>query len=354
MIWYIGVPAVILGAIGIALLSRRCLRALLTWRDNGAARIWALPLMIIGWVTVTVLWRPGIIADQPWASRRLVPVVLPGLILAAVWASAWIKERGRLLGASHLAASAVAVCCVLALLIPGAVTTFGVGTTKTKSGSTRLTAQGLAFKRTGAGEEKAVRELCGNIGPNASVIIVDSLTADRFSQVIRSMCAAPTARMDSPTAASVAADVAGIERAGRRPVLLAGQQSQLAAYGGSAHEVTQPADHPGRPRTDLAADQNVADSLRYLDVRAGQPHRRGRGRPGSGVFSPGVSTPQEPGPFGWPEHGRPEPEAPANGRHAPPDGTVPLDALLGPERPYYPGAALSAFSAYAPWSGLFC
>ena len=237
VIWYVGVPAVILGAIGIALLSRRCLRALLAWRDNGAARIWALPLMIIGWVTVTVLWRPGIIADQPWASRRLVPVVLPGLILAAVWASAWIKERGRLLGASHLAASVVAVCCVLALLIPGAVTTFGVGTTKTKSGSTRLTARGLALKRTGAGEEKAVRELCGNIGPNASVIIVDPLTADRFSEVIRSNCATPTASMDSPTAASVAADVAGIERAGRRPVLLAGQQSQLAAYGGSAHEV---------------------------------------------------------------------------------------------------------------------
>ncbi len=94
VIWYIGVPAVILGTLGLALLARRCLRSLLTWRDTGAARIWALPLMIIGWVTVTVLWRPGIIPDQPWASRRLVPVVLPGLILTATWASAWIKERG--------------------------------------------------------------------------------------------------------------------------------------------------------------------------------------------------------------------------------------------------------------------
>ena len=358
VIWYIGVPAVILGAIGIALLSRRCLRALLTWRDNGAARIWALPLMIIGWVTVTVLWRPGIIPDQPWASRRLVPVVLPGLILAAVWASAWIKERGRLLGASHLAGSVVAVCCVLALLIPGAVTTFGVGTTKSEVGSTRLTAHGLALKRTGAGEEKAVRELCGNIGPNASVIIVDSLTADRFSQVIRSMCATPTARMDSPTAASVAAVVAGIERAGRRPMLLAGQQSQLAAYGGSAQRGAQPADHPGRPPTDLATEQNMADSLRYLDVRAGQPDRRGRGRPGSGVFSPGVSTPQEPGPFGWPEHGRPEPEAPANGRHAPPDGTVPLDSLLPPGEPLaseapYPGEQSYPDPPYPPGTGLY-
>ena len=252
VIWYIGVPAVILGAIGLALLARRCLRALLTRRDSGAARIWALPLMIISWVTVTVLWRPGIIPDQPWASRRLVPVVLPGLILAAIWASAWIKERGRKLGAGRLAESVVAVCCVIALLVPAAVTTFGVGTTKTATGSARLTADGLAFKRTGAGEDKAVRQLCASIGPNASVVILDPLTADRFSQVIRSMCATPTARMDAPAPASVASVVAGIERTGRRPVLLAGQQSQLAEYGGSAqqvlnllttqdaHELTQP------------------------------------------------------------------------------------------------------------------
>ncbi len=252
VIWYIGVPAVILGVIGLALLARRCLRALLTRRDSGAERIWALPLMIISWVTVTVLWRPGIIPDQPWASRRLVPVVLPGLILAAIWASAWIKERGRKLGAGRLAESVVAVCCVIALLVPAAVTTFGVGTTKTVTGSARLTADGLAFKRTGAGEEAAVRQLCASIGPNASVVILDPLTADRFSQVIRSMCATPTARMDAPAPASVASVVAGIERTGRRPVLLAGQQSQLAEYGGSAqqvlnllttqdaHELTQP------------------------------------------------------------------------------------------------------------------
>ena len=252
VIWYIGVPAVILGAMGIALLARRCLRALPAWRDNGSAWLWALPLMIIAWVTATVLWRPGIIPDQPWASRRLVPVVLPGLILAAVWMAAWIKERGRQLGASHVAAVIVAVCCVIALLVPAAVTTFAFGTTKTAAGGTRLTASGLAFKRTGAGEDRAVQGLCASIGPNASVVIVDSLTAARFSQVIRGMCETPTARMDDPAPASISSVVAGIERAGRRPVLLAGQQSQLKAYGGAArqvlnllttqdaHELTQP------------------------------------------------------------------------------------------------------------------
>jgi hypothetical protein len=252
VIWYLGVPAVILGTLGLALLARRVLKALITWRDSGAARVWALPLMITGWVIVSVLWRPGIIPDQPWASRRLVPVVLPGLILAATWMAAWIKERGRRLGASPVAAAIVAVCCVIALLVPAAVTTFGVGTTRTASGSTRPTANGLAFKRTGTGEYRAVRELCSAIGPNASVVIVDSLTADRFSQVIRGMCGTPTTRIDNAPAGEVSEVESGIEKAGRRPVLLAGTQAQLAPYGDSArkvldllttqdaHELTQP------------------------------------------------------------------------------------------------------------------
>jgi hypothetical protein len=203
VIWYVGLPAVILGTLGLALLTRRTLKSLLTWRDSGAARNWALPLLFTGWVTVTVLWRPGIIPDQPWASRRLVPMVIPGLILAATWMAAWIKDRGHRLGAGRLAGSIVAACCVIALLVPAAVTTFGVGTTKSASGSTRLTANGLAFKRTGRGENRAVRQLCAAIGPNAAVVIVDAQTADRFSQVVRGMCATPTTRIDDPTAAEV-------------------------------------------------------------------------------------------------------------------------------------------------------
>jgi hypothetical protein len=252
VIWYIGVPAVLLGALGIALLARRCLRAALSRRDpQRAALVWALPLMIIGWVTVTVLWRPSIVPDQPWASRRLVPVVLPGLLLAAVWMSAWLKERGRTLGASRLARSLVAGCCVIALLVPAAVTTFGAGLAKKAGGSSRPVANGLAFKRTGTGEYNAVRALCAAIGPNAAVVILDAQTAQWFSQVVRGMCETPVGRMDAPAPDSVQVVIAGIERSGRRPVLLAAQESQLSAYGGArqvlnllttqdAHELTQP------------------------------------------------------------------------------------------------------------------
>ena len=47
VIWYLGAPAVLLGAFGLAILARRCTKALLTWYDPSAvARVWALPLMI--------------------------------------------------------------------------------------------------------------------------------------------------------------------------------------------------------------------------------------------------------------------------------------------------------------------
>ena len=42
--WYLGVPTVLLGAFGLAVLARRCTKALLTWPDpSAAARVWALP-----------------------------------------------------------------------------------------------------------------------------------------------------------------------------------------------------------------------------------------------------------------------------------------------------------------------
>jgi hypothetical protein len=126
VIWYVGVPAVLLGGFGIALLTRRCLRALLTWRDaDGMARLWALPLMIIGWATVSVLWRPGTVPDQPWASRRLVPVLLPGLILCGIWVSSWLAVRARERGAGPGALAAASACFVAALALPTALATFG-------------------------------------------------------------------------------------------------------------------------------------------------------------------------------------------------------------------------------------
>ena len=110
-IWYVGTPAVLLGGLGLALLLCRTVRALLTWQDvTGAARNWALPLVLIGWGAAAVLWQPGTVPDQPWASRRLVPLVLPGLVLGAIWASAWLVGWARQRGAGTAAWSFVGSC----------------------------------------------------------------------------------------------------------------------------------------------------------------------------------------------------------------------------------------------------
>ena len=230
VIWYLGVPAVLLGAFGLAAVARRCTKALLTWKDpTAAARVWALPVMIAIWVIVTVLWRPAVAPDQPWASRRLVPFVLPGLILGAIWASAWLKDQAGQLGRARITSGAVASCCVASLLIPTALTNLDIGVTKAKG----LAAHGMAFRKIGTGEITAVTGLCRQIGPDASMVILDPLTADRFAQVIRGICGTPAAVLENPSRAAVQAVAAGIERAGRRPVLLAENQAQLAGYGGT-------------------------------------------------------------------------------------------------------------------------
>jgi hypothetical protein len=252
VIWYIGVPAVLLGAFGLAILVRRGLRALIAWQDPAQAlRVWAMPWMIALWVIVTVLLRPAVSPDQPWASKRLVPFVLPGLILGAIWASMWLKERAGQLGRSRVTSAVVASCCVASLLIPTALANLDLGFTAGATGATgatgaagaagtsgrHLTAYGMAFRRIGAGELAAVDKLCADLGPDASVLILDSLTADRFAQLVRGMCGTPTAVLDQVTPSTVTAVVTGIEGVGRRPVLLGQQAAELDPYGGMPREV---------------------------------------------------------------------------------------------------------------------
>jgi hypothetical protein len=253
VIWYIGLPTVLLGGFGIALLVRHSLRALLTWRDpDGSWRIWALPLAIICAGSLVVLWQPDIIPDQPWASRRLVVIVLPGLIICGLWAASWLAKWARSRGARPATAAVVGVFCSAAMLVPTVSTTFGLGISHGgKTGGLKPVAQGLALQQTGAGQIEAVATLCAQIPRRASVVIVDRATAERFSQAIRGMCGVPVATMAGQPATAVSGVLVAISAAGRRPVLLASSARRLAGFGGSAvrildlmttgdpHELTQ-------------------------------------------------------------------------------------------------------------------
>ena len=263
VIWYAGIATVLLGGFGAAILIRRCLRALLSWQDSsGTGLNWALPLAVTLGGGAAVLWQPFTVPDQPWASRRLVPVVIPGLILLATWAAAWLTRRARDRGAGPVTAAVVGAFCVGAMLLPSVSTSFGFSLSHAGTrGGLRPTAGGLAQHSVGAHEADAVRSLCSSIGQSSSVVIVDRRVAAVFSQVIRGMCGVPVASVaENGPPAAIPAVLAGIARAGRHPVLLGSKPAQVGAFGGSPqlvmnlattqypHELTQPPGAPWRAR----------------------------------------------------------------------------------------------------------
>jgi len=230
--WYIGLPAVALGTLGAALLARRCLR--------GQAPTWTLPLMIFAWAIVTTLYDPASTPDNPWASRRLVPTVLPGFILLAVWAADWLLDRVRRMHIPRALSVGLAVCVVAILVLPAAITTFGLRARSGGPAGIRIVAVGLAFKTTYGGEIPAVNAMCAAIPRDASVVFIDSGgggEGSRLDEVVRGMCGVPVAAMDHANFASTEQVVRGIERAGRRPVFLAGSQKTLTRFGGPIRQV---------------------------------------------------------------------------------------------------------------------
>jgi hypothetical protein len=243
VLWYLGVPAVLLACAGAAVLGRRLVRVVL---DGGssivAARLWALPFLIIAWSVGTVLWDPAVAPWQPWASHRLVPVVLPGLVLFGIWASSRLTVRAAALGASRLTVTLVAICCVLALAIPPLVTSLNPGMVahvsvgRYSSGLakfvSRVRLRGVGAASTYAGSVTAASSLCASIGPSASVVFLNASTAAEFAPTVRVLCGVPTASMAAgSSSASVEQVATSIERTGRRPVLLGSSRAAVSLFG---------------------------------------------------------------------------------------------------------------------------
>jgi hypothetical protein len=258
--WYIGGPVILLATIAAAALARQCLRA------NAPA--WVLPLLVFGWSITEFLYRPAITPHQPWASRRLVPAVLPGLILLATWLVAWLTRKTRALRfdgvppfLGWVPRTGVAACCCAALIVPAAMTTFGLGIRDGGSGRLRLTADGLAFKRTYVGEIAAVNDMCAAIPAGSSVLFIDVTLMREMAEDIRGMCGVPTAGLEKVTPATVRAAEQAIERAGRHPVLLAATHSELNPF------------HNGIVRKVMTLDTTIDQRLILAKPRSTDPVR---------------------------------------------------------------------------------
>ncbi|WP_426562344.1 hypothetical protein ACPPVT_17100 [Angustibacter sp. McL0619] len=223
--WWVGLPVLLLAYAAAIGAARRVGRA---WADDDQLPAWTtLAIAAIG-STVLTLYRPGITPDHPWADRRLVPVVLPTVLLLAVAAARWlcaaVAERWPVRVARPLAV----VVLSAAVLLPAVLATLP-----------------LAGQRTEHGEVAAVADACDAFGPGDTAILVDSRAANEWTQVLRGVCDVPTVVVASTTA--VPADVStvvavsqAVVAAGRRPVVVAaGSPDALTRLGAAPSQVVR-------------------------------------------------------------------------------------------------------------------
>lgn len=211
--WAVGWPALVLAVAGAAWLARRAVL-----RCHRALPAAGPVLFVLLGSAVLVLLRPGITPDHPWADRRLVPSVLPVVVLAAVAGaaglvrlarSAWPRgSRGALGGAGHVGvvgrfapATAATVCGVALLLPPG------------------LATAPLVPVRTQAGELAAVRQVCDRLHPGDVAFLLDLRARREWSAPLRGFCHVPAVGVLDRTA--LPRLLARARAAGSTPVLVA-------------------------------------------------------------------------------------------------------------------------------------
>lgn len=77
LVWYLGLPVVVLGVVGLAAMAARIM--------SGRNLLVTAGILIIGTTALLYLFAPTITPDQIWASRRFLPVVMPGLAIFAAY-----------------------------------------------------------------------------------------------------------------------------------------------------------------------------------------------------------------------------------------------------------------------------
>lgn len=105
--WYIGAPLAILGVIGLAMAASNA-----TKKDQLILAAGILALVV---TALVYLLRPSVAPDQIWASRRFLPVVIPGLIIFAMYA---LDRLSKTYLENRPFSRTLTVLAVIGLLIP--------------------------------------------------------------------------------------------------------------------------------------------------------------------------------------------------------------------------------------------
>jgi hypothetical protein len=205
--WYYGPITVALGVLGAAFAVYRLLA-------RGDLRLMA-PLTMFLSAALLYVTVPSIVPDQIWAMRRYLPVVIPGLLLAAAVMLGLLARRSR---------AGMAVATLLAgvmVLVPTYV-------------SIRLIPV-----RDGVPQLAEVHNLCDNLPADAALLLTGSL-ANTYQQTVRSYCNVPVAGVGQPTRVRLEQVQAAAQAHQRRLFVLFTEPAAIARDASPAGTARQP------------------------------------------------------------------------------------------------------------------
>jgi hypothetical protein len=178
---YFGLAAIVAAFVGLVILASRARRG------NGAA---AAVFFVVVPVAVAYIARPSITPDQPWAMRRYLPVVIPGIAIAVavVLATAWRAARSLRRPLPRVVAVLAVVVAVLLTAIP-------------------IAAAAVPFARARAqhGAEAAVHHICEIAGDDGAVLVFGpGLIYIELHYAVWAFCGVPVGRSSAVDVVHVA------------------------------------------------------------------------------------------------------------------------------------------------------
>ena len=208
--WYFGVFTLAFVVIGFIVLGVRAARA-----DSPAF----LLLAAAAPMTLLYIARPSISPDNLWAMRRYLPIVLPGMAIAA--SAAAIGSTTAVGARWPRARIPTAMVVVAAMLIPAAI-----------AGRPFVDAQMQG------GALAAVHTICDAAGADAAIAVEPyGLLALELPQTLRGFCGVPAAGLNDHTAVPLAGFAARWVARGRQLYVASGDQATVLATAPHAVEV---------------------------------------------------------------------------------------------------------------------
>jgi hypothetical protein len=215
---YIGVVGLVVAFVGFVVLASRARRG------NAAA---AAVFLVVVPVAVMYIARPSITPDQPWAMRRYLPVVIPGIAIALAVAlqAGWRAARSM---RASIARTAVGAAVVL-VAAPAAAVPF-------------------VHARMQHGALAAVHHICRTAGDDGAILVFGARYLDiELPQTIRGFCGLPVAKSSTVDMVELARDWRALGR--RLLVATAVPDVVLSRVPGATivgHEVISDDDEPER------------------------------------------------------------------------------------------------------------